>query len=90
MPVDRLLGQDQVDGDRIVGALDEPLTARLASSTACGQAPCSCMISARWTRHWPLKMIMSGCFPDQAASAAVHSWARRHSRISWEASITEQ
>ena len=33
---------------------------------------------------------MSGCFPHQTASAAVHSWARRHSRISWQASITEQ
>ena len=33
---------------------------------------------------------MSGCLSHQAASAAVHSWARRHSRLSWQASSTEQ
>jgi hypothetical protein len=48
------------------------------------------MISARWTRHWPVKAMMSGCLSHHAFSAAVHSWARRSSEISWQASIMEQ
>ena len=64
--------------------------ARLASSTDSGHAPCRCRISARWTRHLPEKVTMSGCLPHQAVSASVHSRARRHSRISWQASSIEQ
>jgi len=64
--------------------------ARFVTSSASGQAPCSCRISARWTRHCPVKVTMSGCCSHHAASATVHSWARRRSDISWQASIMEQ
>ncbi len=57
---------------------------------ASGQAPCNCMISARCTRHWPRKGTRSGCAAHQWLSAAVHSCARRRSKISWQASITPQ
>ena len=50
-----------------------------ASSSASGHAPCSCMISARWTRQRPVKATMSGWRSHQRARAAVHSCARRSS-----------
>ena len=53
--------------------------ARRASCSASGHAPWSCMISARCTRHVPVKLTMSGCCSHQRVSAAVHSWARRGS-----------
>ena len=64
--------------------------ARRASSSASGQAPCSCMISARCTRQRPVKATRSGWRSHQPDRAAVHSWARRTSWASWQARITPQ
>ena len=57
---------------------------------ASGQSPCSCRISARCTRHWPRYGTSSGCDAHHWLSAAVHSRARRTSKISWHVSITAQ
>jgi hypothetical protein len=64
--------------------------ARRAASTASGQAPPSRRISARWTRHWPVKVTRPGWLSHQAVSASVHSRARPSSATSWQTSITPQ
>ena len=62
-------------GRSAIGALG-PLTSAASFGQASGQAPCSCMISARCTRHIPVNATISGCCLPTLENAAVHSRAR--------------
>jgi hypothetical protein len=61
----------------VISGCQEVYALRRASPSAFRHAPCSSMISARCTRHRPLKATMSGCSSHHCVSASVHSWARR-------------